>query len=453
MRALGLLATAALLLLPGQAVAGTVTQTGGVIAYASDPAATAGENVDVGEESGVPFVYSELGATSADCTAVDEKTVACTAPATAFVVNLLGFDDYVRGEAVTGTAGLEAHTGAGTDSLTGTKNADLLDGGPGENYYYDLAGDDTVLGGPNNDTWHAGLGRDAFSGGDGGDTVHYDDRTGAVTITLDGVADDGELGEGDNVGADVEAAYGGSGADRIVAGSNSNGARLIGGAGNDSLTGGPLEDRIEGSEGDDVIDSRDGRYDSVDCGAGNDTVLADLDDTAENCEVAPDRDGDGHANEADCEPDNPFVHPAAAEIFGNPTDEDCKDGPQFFTVALGFSYDGKTRKNPPRVRFTAFSFADVQAGDRLVVTCRGRSCPFKTKSRTVSTARAKVSLLKVFKKRFLRVGTVIDVAQYRANQHARLDRLKIKRGPKIKRTKFCVLVGQTQPGACPAAPS
>ena len=63
------------------------------------------------------------------------------------------------------------------------------------------------------------------------------------------------------------------GADRIVG--NALGTRLHGGAGNDSITGGPAEDRLEGNEGDDTIDSRDGRFDSIDCGPGTDTLLAD----------------------------------------------------------------------------------------------------------------------------------------------------------------------------------
>ena len=84
---------------------------------------------------------------------------------------------------------------------------------------------------------------------------------------------------------------------------NDLGVRLAGRAGNDSITGGAGEDRLEGEEGDDTIDARDGRYDSIDCGPGNDIVFADLTDGTENCEVAPDVDGDGSIPPADCAPD------------------------------------------------------------------------------------------------------------------------------------------------------
>ena len=53
------------------------------------------------------------------------------------------------------------------------------------------------------------------------------------------------------------------------------------GPGNDSITAGRAEDRVEGNEGDDTIDTRDGRFDSIDCGAGNDTLFADPGDSAE----------------------------------------------------------------------------------------------------------------------------------------------------------------------------
>jgi hypothetical protein len=76
-------------------------------------------------------------------------------------------------------------------------------------------------------------------GGDPCDQVLYDSRTAPVTITLDGVADDGEAGEGDNVGADIERATGGSGDDLIVGNAAEN--FLLGGPGNDVLVGGVLQ--------------------------------------------------------------------------------------------------------------------------------------------------------------------------------------------------------------------
>jgi len=389
-------------------------------------------------------------------------------PTAAFFVNFLGFNDVVDADQVTGGATLEAHGAGGDDGLSGTQNADrlfgdagsdgltgkggndLLDGGPGENYMDDGLGDDTSLGGPNNDTFIAGPGRDIFAGGDGTDTVDYRARTGAVTITLNGVADDGEATEGDNAGADIESAFGGSGSDRIVGGPNGN--TLRGGAGNDSITGGVGEQRIEGDEGDDLIDSRDGVYDSIDCGPGNDTVFADAGDFTTGCEIAPDRDGDGTVNEADCAPDDAAVHPGAGEVFGNPIDEDCKGGPGYFRVASGISFRFVAKKRPARVRVSRLRITSLRAGDRIEVRCRGgkaKGCAFSLKKRTARSGQSSVNVASLFKKRFLRRNAVVEVRVLRVNFIGRVLQLKVTNKADLKQTPLCLGVGATKPGRCP----
>ena len=66
--------------------------------------------------------------------------------------------------------------------------------------------------------------------------------------------------------------------------------RLNGGAGDDRLNGGVGDDRMNGGAGDDRINAQDrrGRRDArdvIDCGGGDDTVIADSDDIVRsNCE-------------------------------------------------------------------------------------------------------------------------------------------------------------------------
>ena len=280
------------LVLPASAAAGTVTRTDAAMTYTADGAAD--ENVNVGIDGSTAYVDSVRGVTDpgGDCTVLDNRVDCPLVPL--FVLSFLGTADTLRTSVGTGSAAVDVHGGGGADDLEGTPNADrmfgeddgdaldagagndTLDGGLGSDYLYDGAGDDAVSGGPGDDHLTAGSGRDSFAGGDGGDSADYSDRGGPVTITLDGVADDGEAGEGDNIGADVEEATGGAGADRIVG--NPSGNRLHGRGGNDSIVGGSAEDRVEGDKGDDTIDTRDGVYDSVDCGPGTDTVYADLGD-------------------------------------------------------------------------------------------------------------------------------------------------------------------------------
>jgi Ca2+-binding RTX toxin-like protein len=104
--------------------------------------------------------------------------------------------------------------GAGKDILTGSSANNVLDGGPGA---------------------------DVLSGGGGtGDTASYATRTTAVAATLDNVANDGNASDGpagarDNIKSDVESLIGGAGNDTLTGSSANNG--LDGGAGADVLSG------------------------------------------------------------------------------------------------------------------------------------------------------------------------------------------------------------------------
>jgi hypothetical protein len=104
------------------------------------------------------------------------------------------------------------------ENVVGTAYEDELTGGPGDNVLSGGAGDDTIDGANGNDTENGGAGEDTFAqaseiangadalnGGSEIDTVDYTSRGNPVAATSDGVANDGEAGEGDNVGPDVEA--------------------------------------------------------------------------------------------------------------------------------------------------------------------------------------------------------------------------------------------------------
>ncbi len=160
----------------------------------------------------------------------------------------------------------------------------------------------TVDLGPGNDESTSGPASDAIDGGEGLDSVDYSDvvvgngRHGTpVTVSLDGAANDGEAGEGDNILPSVEVVYGTGLNDRLVGNDGANGLYgaggddvLEGGGGNDTLSGSAGNDSISGGAGDDKLDG-DADNDTIDGGPGRDMVRGDLSCNVFLCGGGPDR--------------------------------------------------------------------------------------------------------------------------------------------------------------------
>jgi RTX calcium-binding nonapeptide repeat (4 copies) len=163
-----------------------------------------------------------------------------------------------------------------------------------------------LFGGPGNDrlqaappdysTYHRGQvivrggpGADDLAGA--GASADYSDVTsGGVSVTLDGVANDGNAddesgGRRDNVGPGMSIS-GTFAADVLVGDAANN--ELEGGGGDDQITGGKGRDLVNAGDGNDEVDVRDSVADSVRCGSGIDQVKSDsraLDSVAANdCE-------------------------------------------------------------------------------------------------------------------------------------------------------------------------
>ena len=228
----------------------------------------------------------------------------------------------------------EIDAGDGDDELRGGDGPDELEAGGGADRLYGEGGDDHLIGDPSNKP----AAPDVIDGGEGFDKAgEWSEGTATgIVVTLDGVADDGRAGEGDNVVAvehlatfvggryvgtdaaeryeiisgagdaasDIQARGGddhvtaSGGSERIDGGAGAD--TLTGGFNNDTITGGPGPDTIfadtSGSYcsiwscqlpyGNDTVDVRDGEVDSVDCGVGADRVIADRADViAGNCET------------------------------------------------------------------------------------------------------------------------------------------------------------------------
>ena len=241
-----------------------------------------------------------------DCTPASGETVDCGPPGVygKLVWQGTNGDD---GLYITTTLvhDVEAHGGEGRDDIKAAAGEDFLygDGGPdtvvgegGEDHVFGGGGDDENLwGGPGDDLVDGGPGGDTMFGGhDPGDMLDYSSRTAPVSAELDGACycPAGEQGEGD-AQYGFRGVIGGSGDDDLTGGALRN--HLIGGRGDDILDGGDETDTLDGGEGnddltggggpdtllaglgDDFVDSYDGAADtSVLCQAGRDLLFGDL---------------------------------------------------------------------------------------------------------------------------------------------------------------------------------
>jgi Ca2+-binding RTX toxin-like protein len=119
--------------------------------------------------------------------------------------------------------------GYGNDILIGSDDPNEIDGYYGEDLIDGGGGADVLMGGgPPHEI----------------DVVDYSFRTAPVHADLTGSpGDDGEAGEGDTIGSDVEGVYGGSGADVLTGNVNHN--LIDGGLGADTISGGEGEDTVD----------------------------------------------------------------------------------------------------------------------------------------------------------------------------------------------------------------
>jgi hypothetical protein len=120
-----------------------------------------------------------------------------------------------------------------------------------------------------------------MNGGAGTDTVDYEGRSAKVTVTLDGVANDGEALEGDNVLRNVENVLGGTVGDDLSGDGDAN--TLDGGPGEDLVVGNGGGDILQGGNAPDVIWARDGKRDRVNCGDDGDLAITDPQDAVRDC--------------------------------------------------------------------------------------------------------------------------------------------------------------------------
>lgn len=149
----------------------------------------------------------------------------------------------------------------GDDTITGSLNGDILDGGDGNDSISGDRGEDSITGGAGNDTLLGDRDDDQIRGGDGADSLFG----GTGNDLLLGGNDDDRLNG--NSGHDTlegelgsDSMLGGAGGDLLRGGSGDDSLRgqggfdtLFGGGGSDTLRGDVGDDVINGGDGDDII--------------------------------------------------------------------------------------------------------------------------------------------------------------------------------------------------------
>lgn len=215
--------------------------------------------------------------------------------------------DGTNNDSLSGGLGDDALYGeAGDDTLDGGDGNDTLDGGDGNDSLIGGDGDDLFYGGTGSDTFEGGAGADTFDGGWGLDYISYANSGSAVSVNLGSGTFSGGDAEGDvswgridgiigsdyddtltgydGHGMDADGSYwtnvilGGAGDDTI---SGLTGRDwLDGGADNDSIDGGGDQDTIFGGAGDDFIAGGTGA-DNVYGDGGNDTIEVSHGDTVD----------------------------------------------------------------------------------------------------------------------------------------------------------------------------
>lgn len=178
-----------------------------------------------------------------------------------------------------------------------------------------------------------------------------------LAISLDGQANDGTAGEGDNAIVEDVAVTAGPDATSVTntLTGNAETNRLTGAAKSDVIDGGGGNDVLEGNGGDDDLRARDGFADRVTCGAGNDSARVDaFDQVGTGCETL-DSAVTAYATE-DAPPSIAFVAPGNGATLptARPTDVTVTAGDDKGVAKVELIDDGEvvgtatSRRSPSR---------------------------------------------------------------------------------------------------------
>jgi hypothetical protein len=416
---------------------------------------------------------------------------------TRLVVRFGGGGDFNEVQQFAVPVTLELHGDDGDDrGLWGSERDDIIDGGAGDDELDGFGGDDVMNGGAGDDILSGQGETDDIHGGTGFDEVDFSGAPLSVRVTLDDVADDGPAGDDDNVHSDVEdvSATGGNDVIKGSPGGNS----IFGLSGDDVIDGGAGADIFDAGDGDDVVTSRDGIAELVDCGDGNDRVIADIVDVTDGCEVQQrsdvlqtdldhdgaarpadcndgnaairpgavdilddgidqncdgadatdlDRDGDGFPRPLDCDDGHKSAHPGARERRGNRIDEDCNGRAEPFAILTNgvpnlWSTQGAATRN------LQLGVRDLRKRMRVELRCRGGGCPFAKKVRKIRKRTRLLNLHPLLAGAVLRPGAVVELRILRSGAIGTVVRYSVRSGLVPRSQALCLPPKKKRPREC-----
>ena len=329
----------------------------------------------------------------------------------------------------------------GNDTLAGGDQSDDLHGGAGDDTLNGNAGADQLHGDDGNDTLDGDEGNkggfaDLLDGGNGIDRVTgwtsaNNDMNVPITITVDGVANDGRPGEGDNVisierqTANVSGSFTYTDADdqiEVYANDHFGPSTIVTNGGNDVVTSGETDETIDTGAGNDRIDAGYGN-DTITPGPGRDVVSADMAQSGcgvlQSCRLPQ---GNDTVNAVDGEADTISCGVGTDTVDADPVDVVAADCEVVNRAGAGAAASPKpgagatthaTAKAKPKVRVTA-----KRHGGRVVVA--GRVPKSAHNARVTLRLRAKGTTVATAATRVGRTGAFHATLRIRGKRHLTL---------------------------------